>query len=60
MLSFLKNIGTTEIIIVGLVVLALFGSKIMTGFSRGMGESVKELKKVKKELQSDSQEEVNS
>ncbi len=53
-----QNIGTTEIVIIGIVLIILFGSKKMVEFARGLGESTKELKKAGKELTS-AKEEVN-
>lgn len=44
------GIGTTEIIIIGIVLVLLFGSKKIVELARGLGESSKELKKVKKEF----------
>lgn len=46
----LKNLGTTEIIIIAIVLLILFGGKKLPELARGLGESGKELKKAKKEL----------
>lgn len=48
MLGFLKNIGPTEIIIVVLILLVFFGSRIVTRLARTGGETVKEIKKAKK------------
>jgi len=45
-----KNIGTTEIIIIALVLLVLFGSRLLPKFGRNLGESEKEIKKAGKEL----------
>lgn len=50
MMNFIKNIGTTEIVIIFLVVLLLFGGKKLNELARGLGESTKEAKKVKDEL----------
>ena len=44
-----KNLGTIEVIIVSFVLLVLFGSKKLNEVARGLGESSKEFKKVKKE-----------
>lgn len=51
-----QNIGTTEIIIIGVILLVLFGSKKIVEFARGLGESTKELKKAGKELRSTKEE----
>lgn len=47
MLSFLKNISPTEMIIIAVVLIILFGSKIFISLARTAGESLKEVKKVK-------------
>lgn len=51
MLSILKNIGPSELIIIGLVLVVLFGGSRIKDLARGLGESSKELKKVKKEIE---------
>lgn len=45
-----SNIGTTEIIIIALVLLVLFGAKLLPKMGKNIGESEKELKKASKEL----------
>ncbi len=40
-----KDIGTTEIIVIAVILLLLFGAKKLPELGKGMGESVKELKK---------------
>lgn len=45
-----SNIGTTEIIIIAVVLLIMFGGKKLPELARGLGESGKELKKAKREL----------
>ena len=45
-----QNIGTTEIIIIAVVLMVLFGAKKLPEFARGLGESGKELKKAGKEF----------
>ena len=52
MFDFIKNIGLTELIIIAVVLILLFGGKKVRELSRGLGESSKELKKVKKEFES--------
>ena len=46
-----KNLGTTEIIIIAVVLLILFGGKKLPELARGLGQSGKELKKAKAELE---------
>lgn len=49
-MPFLNNIGSTELIIIGVILLILFGGKKLSELARGIGESGRELKKVKKEM----------
>jgi len=51
MFDFVKNIGLTEIIVIAVILILLFGSKKIKELSRGLGESSKELKRVKKEFE---------
>ncbi|PIP74751.1 MAG: twin-arginine translocase TatA/TatE family subunit [Candidatus Levybacteria bacterium CG_4_9_14_3_um_filter_35_16] len=41
----LNGIGTTEIVVVALVLLLLFGGKKLPELARGMGDSIKEFRK---------------
>lgn len=41
----LQSVGTTEWIVIGLIVLLLIGGKKIPEFFRGLGEAVKEFKK---------------
>jgi len=41
----LANIGSTEIIIIAVVVLILFGGSKLSQMGKGLGESVREFKK---------------
>lgn len=52
----MPNLGTTEIIIIAVLLLVLFGSKKIVDLARGLGESKKELKKAAKELKSDEED----
>jgi len=40
-----KNIGTTEIIIIAVVLVILFGGKKIPEFVRSLGQSIKEFRK---------------
>jgi sec-independent protein translocase protein TatA len=40
----LKNIGTTELIIVGAVLILLFGGKKIPEFFKGIGEAIKQFR----------------
>jgi sec-independent protein translocase protein TatA len=44
-----KSIGTTELIVVAVVVLVLFGGKKIPEFFRGLADSVKEFKKASRD-----------
>lgn len=46
-----SSIGTTEIIIIALVLLVLFGAKFLPKMGKSLGESKVELKKATKDLQ---------
>lgn len=46
------NLGSGEIIIILVVLLFLFGGNKLPEIARGLGESGKELKKAKKEIES--------
>lgn len=48
MLSFLKNIGPIELGAIGLVLVAIFGAKIVTNLGRTGGETFREIKKINK------------
>lgn len=55
--EFIRNIGWPELLIIAILVIIFFGSRKMREVSRGMGESVKEVKKIKKDLTSKEKEE---
>ncbi len=50
MFDFIKNISSTELIIVLIILTVIFGAKIITGLGKTGGETVKEIKKIKKEF----------
>ena len=50
MFNFINNIGPTELIIIVLILLVFFGGRVITGLARTSGETVKEIKKIKKEF----------
>ncbi len=50
MFDFLKNIGPTEIIVLAVILVLIFGAKAITGIARTGGQTVKEIKKIKKEF----------
>lgn len=44
-INMLSGIGTTEIVVIALVLLVLFGGKKLPELARGMGDSIKEFRK---------------
>lgn len=50
MFDFIKNISSTEIIVLVLILIALFGAKVVIGLGRTGGKAVKELKGIKKDF----------
>ena len=49
MLGTLSNLGTTELVIIGLIVVLLFGGKKIPEFIKGIGQAMNEFKKGAKE-----------
>ena len=47
------GLGPTELIIIAIIVLLIFGAKRLPDIGKGLGGAVRELKNVKKELRSD-------
>lgn len=45
-----QNIGTTEILIVVLVLVVIFGGNKVSEIAKGLGEATKEIKKAKKNV----------
>jgi sec-independent protein translocase protein TatA len=51
------NIGATEIILIVLVIIILFGAKKIPELAQGIGKGMKEFKKAVKEVDDDSKTE---
>ena len=49
MINLFQNIGITEILIIAVVVIILFGGKKLPELTRGIGQSIKEFRKAVKE-----------
>ena len=47
----LRNVSSTELIVLVVVLLVLFGGKKLNDIARGLGQSQKEFEKVKKEYE---------
>ena len=50
MFDFIKNISSTELIIILIILVVIFGAKIITGLGKTSGETVREIKKIKSEF----------
>jgi len=48
--GFLKNISSTELVILAVILITLFGSRAFISLGKTAGESVKELKKIRKNI----------
>ncbi len=48
----MNSLSGTEIVIILVILIIVFGSKRIIDFARGAGETTKELKKIKKEYES--------
>ena len=44
-LRMLHGIGTTEVVVVGLILLVMFGGKKLPELARGIGDSIREFRK---------------
>jgi sec-independent protein translocase protein TatA len=45
------NLGTPEILVIGLIILILFGAKRIPEFMQGLGKGVREFKKAARDIQ---------
>jgi sec-independent protein translocase protein TatA len=52
------NLGTTEILLILLVVLIFFGAKKIPELAQGLGKGIREFKKATREVQDDVTSEV--
>lgn len=50
MLNFIRNLGPTELIIIGVILIVFFGAKKIVNLGKTAGETTKEFKKIKKEF----------
>lgn len=50
MMSFINNIGPTELAIIVVILIVLFGAKLITNLARTSGATVKEIKNIKNEF----------
>jgi len=52
----LRNFGTTELIIVAVILLVLFGGKKLPELGKGLGDSIREFRKSLKEEKPEKKE----
>jgi Sec-independent protein translocase protein TatA len=52
----MRNLGTPELVIILLIVFLLFGGVIVRRLGKGVSETTKEIKKLKKELKNPSED----
>jgi sec-independent protein translocase protein TatA len=45
------NLGTPEILVIGLIILVLFGAKRIPDFMQGLGKGVREFRKAARDIQ---------
>jgi sec-independent protein translocase protein TatA len=55
---FLGNLGPGELVLVGLVVLLLFGGKKIPELMKGLGQGVKEFNKAKNSIENEVKENI--
>ena len=53
-----KSIGSTELVVVALIILFLFGGKKIPEFFKGLGDAVKEFKKASKDMKDIAKEDI--
>jgi len=58
-LLFLGGVGFQEIMLIGVVVLVLFGAKKIPEFMRGLGKGVKEFKEGISDIKADVEKDLN-
>jgi len=59
-LLFLGGVGFQEIMLIGVVVLVLFGAKKIPEFMRGLGKGVKEFKEGISDIKADVEKDLNT
>ena len=56
---FLAFLGTSEIVVIGIVILVLFGAKKVPELMKGVGTGIKEFKKASKDVQDELQRSID-
>ncbi|MDX2108661.1 MAG: twin-arginine translocase TatA/TatE family subunit [Verrucomicrobiota bacterium] len=52
-IAFIQGLGTSELFIILIIVLVLFGAKRLPELAKGLGKSVKEFKKATQDVEED-------
>ena len=58
-LAFLQGIGGTEVMVIMLVILLLFGAKRIPELAKGLGKGIREFKDATKEIKNEVENAVN-
>jgi sec-independent protein translocase protein TatA len=56
----MMGLGTTEIILIALVILVLFGAKRIPEFARGLGQGIREFKNASNNVKSEINKEIEA
>ncbi len=56
---FLAFLGTSEIVVIGIVILVLFGAKKVPELMKGVGTGIKEFKKASRDVQDEFQRSID-
>ncbi len=46
-----SNLGSGEVVVIAIIILVFFGSKKLNELAKGLGASVKEINKIKKDIE---------
>lgn len=58
-LAFIGGLGTSEVLVILVVILLLFGAKRIPELARGLGKGIREFKDATKEIKSDIEKAAN-
>ena len=58
-LAFIGGLGTSEVVVIMLVILLLFGAKRIPELAKGLGKGIREFKDATKEIKNEVENAVN-
>jgi sec-independent protein translocase protein TatA len=58
-LAFIGGLGTTEVLVILVVILLLFGAKRIPELAKGLGKGIREFKDATKEIKNDIEKAAN-